>query len=446
MEFIDNFFAEFVSIAWGWQTALLLLGAGVYFSLRTKLKPFRYLGYGFEVLMGKHPSKDDVGEVSHFRALTASLSGTIGLGNIAGVAVAIRLGGPGAIFWMWVTAVFGIATKFFTATLSVLYRETGPDGKPNAGTMYIIKNGLPKYMLPLAYFFAIAGVIAGLPAFQANQVVQLTIDLYFPEVENFKYYAGAFLVIVTAMVVLGGLKRIANVSAWLVPFMGGLYLSAVLFAVLLNYDQFLPAIGLIVSEAFSINSAVAGGLVGVILTGIKRGAFSNEAGIGTEALIHGAAKTTNPVKQGLIAMTGPIFDTLIMCTLTAVIILISGVWQTSDSAGVTLTSEAFLSTLGPLGPVILFVCVISFGMSTIFTYSYYGSACSKFLFGENSVRIYQYIFIIFVFIFSITSLDLALNVIDSAFAMMAIPTLIASIWLAPKVIEQSEKYFASLKK
>ena len=301
-------------------------------------------------------------------------------------------------------------------------------------------------MLPLAYFFAIAGVIAGLPAFQANQVVQLTNDLYFPEVENFKYYAGAFLVILTAMVVLGGLKRIANVSAWLVPFMGGLYLSAVLFAVLLNYDQFLPAIGLIMSEAFSINSAVAGGLVGIILTGIKRGAFSNEAGIGTEALIHGAAKTTNPVKQGLIAMTGPIFDTLIMCTLTAVIILISGVWQTSDSAGVTLTSEAFLSTLGPIGPIILFVCVISFGMSTIFTYSYYGSACSKFLFGENSVRIYQYIFIVFVFIFSITSLDLALNVIDSAFAMMAIPTLIASIWLAPKVIEQSEKYFASLKK
>ena len=170
--------------------------------------------------MGKHPSKDEVGEVSHFRALTASLSGTIGLGNIAGVAVAIQLGGPGAIFWMWVTAVFGIATKFFTATLSVLYRETGPDGKPNAGTMYIIKNGLPKYMLPLAYFFAFAGVIAGLPAFQANQVVQLTNDLYFPEVENFKYYAGAFLVIVTAMVVLGGLKRIANVSAWLVPVYG----------------------------------------------------------------------------------------------------------------------------------------------------------------------------------------------------------------------------------
>ena len=446
MELIDSFFAEFVNYAWGWQTALLLLGAGVYFSIKTELKPFRYLGYAFEVLQGKHPSKDEVGEVSHFRALTASLSGTIGLGNIAGVAVAIQLGGPGAIFWMWVTAVFGIATKFFTATLSVLYREQGPDGKPNAGTMYIIKNGLPKYMLPLAYFFAFFGIIAGLPAFQANQVVQLTNDLYFPEVENFAYYAGAFLVIITAAVVLGGLKRIANVSALLVPLMGGLYLIAVLVAVMLNYQMFFPALSLIVSEAFSFDSAVAGGLVGVILTGIKRGAFSNEAGIGTEALIHGAAKTSHPVKQGLIAMTGPIFDTLIMCTLTAVIILISGVYQTSDSSGVTLTSEAFLATLGPIGPIILFVCVISFGLSTIFTYSYYGSACSKFLFGEKSVKIYQYIFIVFVFIFSITSLDLALNVIDSAFAMMAIPTLIASIWLAPKVIEQSDKYFSSIKK
>ena len=446
MEYVDSFFAEFVNYAWGWQTAVLLLGAGVYFSIRTKLKPFRYLGYAFEVLQGKHPSKDEVGEVSHFRALTASLSGTIGLGNIAGVAVAIQIGGAGAIFWMWVTAVFGIATKFFTATLSVLYRETGPDGKPNAGTMYIIKNGLPKYMMPLAYFFAFSGVIAGLPAFQANQVVQLTNDLYFPDVENFSYFAGAFLVVITAAVVLGGLKRIANVSALLVPFMGGLYWVAVLIAVLLNYQQFFPALALIVTEAFSLDSAVAGGLVAVILTGIKRGAFSNEAGIGTEALIHGAAKTSNPVKQGLIAMTGPIFDTLIMCTLTAVIILISGVYQTSDSQGVSLTSEAFLTTLGPVGPIILFVCVVSFGLSTIFTYSYYGSSCAKFLFGEKSVKIYQYIFIIFVFIFSITSLDLALNVIDSAFAMMAVPTLIASIWLAPKVIEQSDKYFSSLKK
>ena len=445
MEAIDNFFAQFVELAWSWPTAVLLLGAGIYFSIRTKLRPFTYLGHAFEVLMGKHPSKGDVGDVSHFKALTASLSGTIGLGNIAGVAVAIQLGGPGAIFWMWVTAIFGIATKFFTCTLSVLYRDVEADGSTNAGTMYIIKNGLPKYMMPLAYFFAFFGIIAGLPAFQANQVVQLTNDLYFPNVENFEYIAGSILVVLTATVILGGLKRIADVSAWLVPFMGGLYFLAVLLAVLINYDQFFPAIGLIFTEAFNINSAVSGGLIGVILLGIKRGAFSNEAGIGTEALIHGSAKTSDPVKQGLIAMTGPIFDTLIMCTLTAVIILTTGVWQTSDSSGATLTSEAFSYALGPIGSVILFLCVVSFGMSTIFTYSYYGSACTKFLFGETGVKVYRYIFIAFVFIFSITSLDLALNVIDSAFAMMAIPTLIASIWLAPKVLERANEYFASIK-
>ena len=445
MQFLDDFFADFVNLAWSGPTALLLLGAGVYFSVKTRLKPFRYLGYAFEVLAGKHPSKNEIGEVSHFRALTASLSGTIGLGNIAGVAVAIQIGGPGAIFWMWVTAIFGIATKFFTSTLSVLYREVDKNGTTNAGTMYIIKNGLPKYMLPLAYFFAFFGIIAGLPAFQANQVVQLTNDLYFPDVENFKYFAGFTLVVITSLVVLGGLKRIANVSAWLVPFMGGIYFFAVLYAVLINYDKFLPSISLIFTEAFSLNSAFSGGLIGVILTGIKRGAFSNEAGIGTEALIHGTARTSSPVKQGLIAMTGPIFDTLIMCTLTAAIILTSGVWLSSESSGVTLTSEAFLSTLGPIGPVILFMCVISFGLSTIFTYSYYGSSCVKFIFGEKSVKAYQFIFIAFVFIFSITSLDLALNVIDSAFAMMAIPTLIASIWLAPKVVEKAEEYFSSLK-
>ena len=435
----------FASLAWGPWLVFLLLGSGTYFLIRSSLTPFKYLSHAFAVLLGKHKTKSDVGDVSSFKALAASLSGTIGLGNIAGVAVAIQIGGPGAIFWMWITAIFGIATKFFTCTLSVMYREVDSNGDTRAGPMYVVKNGLPKYMLPLAYFFAFFGMIGCLAAFQSNQIVQITKDLYFENFINFEYFAGIFLMVITALVILGGLKRIATVASWLVPFMAGLYLIAVLVAILLNFDSFIPSILLIFSEAFNVNSAISGGIVGVIITGIRRGAFSNEAGIGTEAMIHGAAKTSHPVKQGLVAMTGPIFDTLIMCTLTAVIILTSGVWLSSDSSGVTLTSEAFLSTLGPIGPVILFMCVISFGLSTIFTYSYYGSSCVKFIFGEKSVKAYQFIFIAFVFIFSITSLDLALNVIDSAFAMMAIPTLIASIWLAPKVVEKSEEYFSSLK-
>ena len=223
-----------------------------------------------------------------------------------------------------------------------------------------------------------------------------------------------------------------------------LYLASVMVAILLNADLFLPSMQLIFSEAFNGEAAVAGGIAGVIITGIRRGAFSNEAGIGTEAMIHGAAKTSHPVKQGLVAMTGPIFDTLIMCTLTAVLILISGVWQASDSNGITLTSEAFTSTLGPVGAIILFFCVLSFGTSTIFTQSHYGSVCARFLFGDKAPQVYRYVVIFSVGLFSVVSIDFALNLIDGAFAMMAIPTLVSALWLAPKVIEVSKAYFSKL--
>ena len=224
--------------------------------------------------------------------------------------------------------------------------------------MYVVKNGLPKYMLPLAYFFAFFGMIGCLAAFQSNQIVQITKDLYFENIINFEYFAGIFLMVITALVILGGLKRIATVASWLVPFMAGLYLIVKkVIAILLNFESFIPSLLLIFSEAFNANSAISGGIAGVIITGIRRGAFSNEAGIGTEAMIHGAAKTSHPVKQGLVAMTGPIFDTLIMCTLTALVILVSGVWQDSGSTGVTLTSEAFSQTLGPIGSIILFMCI-----------------------------------------------------------------------------------------
>ena len=444
MELLDEFFLQFATIAWGQPTQLLLLGAGLFFAITAKFKPYRYLFFAFGVLRGKHPSKG-AGEVSHFKALTATLSGTIGLGNIAGVAAAIYFGGPGAVFWMWVTAIFGIATKFFTATLSSLYREISPDGTVNAGTMYVIKNGLPKYMLPFAYMFAFFGMIAGLPAVQASEIVRITESLFFTDIENFSYIAGAVMAAITAFVIIGGLKRIANVSALLVPLMSVIYFTAVFVIIILNYQELIPAISSIFYEAFNFKSAVSGGLVMVILTGIKRGVFSNEAGVGTEALIHGTATTTHPAKQGLVAMTGPIFDTLIMCTLTAIVILMSGVEPTADNKGVLLTAESFQVMLGSIGPLILFFVVLCFGFSTIFTYSFYGTACVKFLFGKKGVPIYQFIFICAVFGFSIGGFDLAINVVDSAFAMMIFPTLISTIWLAPKVIEKANDYFKSLK-
>ena len=436
-----NFYAEqFASAAWGPWLIFLLIGSGVFFLLYSRFEIFKYLIHAFKILFSKKNSNDE-GEVTPFQALTTSLSGTIGLGNIAGVALAISIAGPGSIFWMWITAIIGIATKFFTCTLSVMYREKSKEGEIFGGPMYVIKNGLPKKMLPLAYFFAIAGMIGCLPAFQSNQLIQITGDLAFSEIENFNVYGGLVLASITGIVVIGGLKRIAEVATYLVPMMGLIYFGAMLIALLFNSNLILPAFKLIFIDAFN-GTAIAGGtFFGVLIYGVRRGAFSNEAGMGTESLVHGVAKVSNPVKQGLVAMTGPIFDTLIICTATALMILVSGVWETSSSQGVTLTAEAFSILLGSFGGLILFVCVICFGLSTIFTYSYYGASCSRFLFGKFGMKFYIYLYILSIFIYSIVPIDIAINIADGAFAMMAIPTLISALWLAPKVMQASKNYF-----
>ena len=436
-----NFYAEqFAAFAWGPWLILLLIGSGIFFLSYSKFEIFKYLIHAFMVLFSKQKNNEE-GEVTPFQALTTSLSGTIGLGNIAGVALAISIAGPGSIFWMWVTAIIGIATKFFTCTLSVMFREKSNEGEILGGPMYVIKNGLPKNMLPLAYFFAFAGMIGCLPAFQSNQLIQITGDLGFSNIENFNIYGGLSLASITALVVLGGLKRIAEVASYLVPFMGSIYFGAMLIAIVLNINLVIPAFSLIITDAFS-GTAIAGGtFFGVLIYGVRRGAFSNEAGMGTESLVHGVAKVSNPVKQGLVAMTGPIFDTLIICTATALMILISGVWETSASQGVTLTAEAFSSLLGSFGGFVLFACVICFGLSTIFTYSYYGASCSRFLFGKLGMRFYIYLYIISIFVYSIVPIDIAINIADGAFAMMAIPTLVSALWLAPKVMQASKNYF-----
>ncbi|MBT87329.1 MAG: sodium/alanine symporter [Gammaproteobacteria bacterium] len=440
---MENFINDLAVFVWTWNVPILV-GSGIFFLIYSKLTPFKYIIHAFNLIRGKYSSKEDIGQVTHFQALTTALSGTIGLGNIAGVAIAIKLAGPGAIFWMWLTAIVGIATKFFTCTLSVMYRDVDEYGNVNGGPMYVIKNALPASMLPLAYFFAAAGLIGALPGFQSNQLVQIMGDLPMLQFENFNLIAGVVLAIITGVIILGGLIRIAKVSEWLVPLMSVLYFGSTVVALVLNFEDVIPAFKIIIEDAFT-GSAVAGGsVIAVIIMGVRRGAHSNEAGIGTETLVHGSAKTSDPVKQGLVAMLGPIFDTLIMCTSTALLIIISGVWLNSDANGVTLTAEAFSMLLGPIGYAVLFICVISFGATTIFTYSYYGSACSRFLFGEKGVRVYQWIIIFFVIVFAVIPIEAAINIIDISFALMAIPTLISSVWLAPKVIERAKAYFAAL--
>jgi AGCS family alanine or glycine:cation symporter len=455
-DFISELIITFSDFVWEWN-APFLVGAGIFFLFYSKLTPFKYILHAFELIRGKHTKQEDIGEVTHFQALTTALSGTIGLGNISGVALAIGYGGPGVIFWMWITAIVGIATKFFTCTLSVMYRDVDEDGTVRSGPMYIIKNALPRSMMPLAYFFAAAGLIGALPGFQSNQMVQMVETLPIFEtlrtsdfvltifvLKYFKLMAGIILAAITGAVIFGGLVRIAKVSQWLVPSMSILYFGSVMVALILNFDAIIPAFQIIIEDAFT-GSAVAGGsVIAVIIMGVRRSAHSNEAGIGTESLVHGSAKTSNPVKQGLVAMLGPIFDTLIMCTSTALLIIISGVWLSSDSEGVIMTAEAFSVLLGPVGYAVLFICVVSFGASTIFTYSFYGSACAKFLFGEKGVKIYQWVIIFFVVVFAVIPIEAAIAIIDISFAFMAIPTLISSVWLAPKVIEKAKDYFATL--
>ena len=435
----------FVSLAWGPWLVFLLVGSGLFFSIFSRFIPFRNLKNGFKYLFQKDNTSE--GRISKYEALSSALSGTIGLGNIAGVALAIQLAGPGAVFWMWMTACLGIATKFFTCSLSVMYREKDSDGTVLGGPMYVIKNGLSSKWAFLAYLFAFFGMIGGLPAVQSNQMVQIISDFALPilSFDNqlvFNLVCGIIIALVAGTVIIGGLTRIAKASSWLVPVMGGLYVLSAALILIANFEAVPNVIKIIFLDAFSGTSVAGGTLIGVIMYGIQRGAFSNEAGIGTEALIHGTAKTNNPIKQGFVAMIGPIFDTLLICTATAVVIILSGLWASDEYSGVSLTAMAFQSFLGNVGVGIVFLCVVFFGISTIFTYSYYGSVCARFLFGVKGQKIYLYIFISTIVFFASISLDSAINIIDGSFAMMAIPTLVSSIILAPKVVAEASKFLA----
>ena len=435
----------FVSLAWGPWLVFLLVGSGLFFSIFSRFIPFRNLKNGFKYLFQKDNTSE--GSISKYEALSSALSGTIGLGNIAGVALAIQLAGPGAVFWMWMTACLGIATKFFTCSLSVMYREKDSDGTILGGPMYVIKNGLSSKWAFLAYLFAFFGMIGGLPAVQSNQMVQIISDFALPilSFDNqlvFNLVCGIIIALVAGTVIIGGLTRIAKASSWLVPVMGGLYILSAALILIANFEAVPNVLKIIFLDAFSGTSVAGGTLIGVIMYGIQRGAFSNEAGIGTEALIHGTAKTNNPIKQGFVAMIGPIFDTLLICTATAVVIILSGLWASDEYSGVSLTAMAFQAFLGNVGVGIVFLCVVFFGISTIFTYSYYGSVCARFLFGVKGQKIYLYIFISTIIFFASISLDSAINIIDGSFAMMAIPTLVSSIILAPKVVAEASKFLA----
>lgn len=455
MERLDNFISGAASLAWGLPLLIILIGGGIYLIVRIRFLPFLYLGHAVAILRGKYDNENDAGEITHFQALATALSATVGMGNIAGVAVAIAIGGPGAVFWMWVSAVIGMSTKFFTATLAILYRGVDSDGKIQGGPMYFIVEGLGKKWMGLAIFFSVAGLVGALPVFNVNQLTQAINDILLKPLGIYNGFKtdliiGIVLAIITAIVILGGLSRISKTASKLVPAMAILYFVLVVAILIVHIDVVPKYFGLIFTDAFSANfykgDSFLGGVVGgIILLGIRRGAFSNEAGIGTAPMAHGAAKTNEPIREGLVAMLGPAIDTLVICSLTALAILVTGVWETSDSNGVTLTASAFEESFPSFGKYGLMICIAVFSISSLFSYSYYGTKCMSFLFGTKYKGVYNYFYILSILIGATTSLSLMINLIDTFFALMAIPTMTATIILAPRVVKEAKIYFKKLK-
>ena len=442
------------SFIWSWPILVLLLGGGLFFLVYSRFIPFKYFGHAINVLRGKYDDPNDPGEISHFQALASALAATVGMGNISGVALAIAGGGPGALFWMWVSAFVGIATKFFTCTLAVLYRGKDSTGQIQGGPMYVIVEGLGKQWKPLAAIFCVAGMFGCLPIFQANQLTQVIKEVVLipnqwatAESLNANIIMAGLMVALVSLVIFGGIKRIGTVAAKMVPFMVVLYFVSVLLILLLNYDKLLPTLGLIISDAFSAKAVLGGAVGAIIIQGAKRAAFSNEAGVGTAPMAHGAAKTTEPVREGLVAMMGPAIDTLVICTLTAMAILITGVWEGRSDAsgtleGITMTALAFGKGLPYVGQTILVICVLSFSITSLFSYSYYGGKCMAFLAGVHN-KVYYNVFYIATIVFgALASVQAVVSIIEVAFAIMAFPTMISTLILAPKVMKAAKAYLS----
>lgn len=455
MQQLDQLLSDFSSLAWGLPLLILLIGGGLYLLILSRFLPFRYFGHAIQVLRGKYDDPDDPGQISHFQALSTALSATVGMGNIAGVAVAISIGGPGAVFWMWVSAIIGMSTKFFTSTLAIMYRGKDSNGDIQGGPMYFIVEGLGKAWKPLAVFFSICGLVGALPVFNVNQLTQAINDiLLVPNGVEVGFSSnliiGLTLVIITSIVILGGLNRISKTASKLVPSMVLLYFVLVLIILIINIETVPYYFKMIFTDAFKAQNykgdAFLGGVLGgLVLLGIRRGAFSNEAGIGTAPMAHGAAKTDEPVREGLVAMLGPAIDTLVVCTLTALAILVTGVWQSTNANGVSLTASAFGDAMPSYGKYLLLLCIAVFSISSLFSYSYYGSKCMSFLFGADKKHYYNYFYIISIILGATTSLSMMINLIDGVFALMAIPTMTATIIMAPRVVKEIKAYFKRFK-
>ena len=450
-EYFESAVSAFAGFMWGRPLLILLLGGGIYFSFYSRFVPFKYFRHGVNILFGKYNNPNDPGEITHFQALTSALASTVGLGNISGVAIAIQMGGPGALFWMWVSAVVGMSTKFFSCTLAVLYRGKDDQGNLQGGPMYYIENGLGENFKPLSIMFSLAGLVGCTVMFQSNQLADIVRNQIFIPNGWFEgnimmgnFIQGLFMAILTALVIFGGIRRIGQVASFMVPIMVVLYLLSGLLVIFNHITEIPSLFKLIVYDAFT-GEAVMGGAVGaVIIAGVRRALFSNEAGLGTSDMAHGAAQTKEPVREGLVAMIEPFIDTIVVCTITAMVILASGVWQDESLNGVTMTTTAFIKELGGFGKFLLLAAVLTFSLSTMMSYSYYGSKCSGYLFGTKSIFYYRCFYIVTIVVGAMITIEVVIDLVDGMYALMAIPTVVGSVLLSGKVMDEAKRYFATL--
>jgi AGCS family alanine or glycine:cation symporter len=432
-------------IVWGPPILILLVGTGLYLTIRLKGLQFTKLIYAHKLIFTKDEKSE--GDISHFQALTTALAATIGTGNIAGVATAIFLGGPGAVFWMWMTGLVGMATKYAEAILAVKYRVVDKKGEMAGGPMYYIEKGLGWKWLGV--LFAVFGAIA---AFGIGNMVQSNSVAAAVEA-NFNispYITGAVLIVLTAMVILGGIKSIGRVTSYLVPFMAAFYTLGGLIVIFINFSAVPEALGSIFSAAFT-GTAAAGGAVGAAIRyGVARGVFSNEAGLGSAPIAAAAAKTDYPGRQALVSMTQTFIDTIVVCTITALAILTSGVVGMTNAAGdplrgAALTTAAFNEGLPGLGGIIVAVGIIFFAYSTILGWCYYGEKCMEYLFGEKSVPFYRYVFVLAVFVGAVVELDLVWTFADVMNGLMAVPNLIGLLGLSGVVVAETNRFLEAAK-
>lgn len=445
---MEEFFTKLSGIVWGPYLIVLMLGVGIMFTIRLRFIQFRKFSLSFKTMWGnmtgKKKSEDEDGEINPFQALSTALASTVGVGNIAGVATAIAIGGPGAVFWMWFSAIFGMATKFSEIVIAMKYRQKDDSGLWRGGTMYVYKNGLKKPWLGALFAFMIAIVaLVGCNMVQTNTAAASIEDSF-----NIPGWAtGIFLTSLVAIVIVGGVKRLGKITSVLVPFMALFYIIGCLIILLVHIDNVIPGLLLIVSTAFGGQEAV-GGFAGATVAaaiqfGIARGIFSNEAGVGSSPIAHAAAKSKHPVEQGLLGIMEVFVDTIIICTLTALSIVTTEVWKTGET-GAVLTLDAFSSVFGSYGQVFMTIAVVIFAFSTVIGWSWYGESAISYLFGKRGIPTYRIIWLIAAFTGTISNLTVLWLFADVVNGIAVLVNLIAIIFMSKEIVKIVREYFDGL--